>query len=48
MYVIVTCLYVVLYVMQLAVCIYVAGFHITRLPHTQNQTYVFTRNGLLA
>ena len=27
--------------------IYVTGFHITRLPHTQNQTYVFTRNGLL-
>ena len=26
---------------------YVTGFHITRLPHTQNQTYVFTRNGLL-
>ena len=26
----------------------VTGFHITRLPHTQNQTYVFTRNGLLA
>ena len=28
-------------------CIYVTGFHITRLPHTQNQTYDFTRNGLL-
>ena len=27
--------------------IYVTGFHITRLPHTQNQTYDFTRNGLL-
>ena len=27
--------------------LYVTGFHITRLPHTQNQTYDFTRNGLL-
>ena len=26
---------------------YVTGFHITRLPHTQNHTYDFTRNGLL-
>ena len=26
---------------------YVTGFHITRLPHAQNQTYDFTRNGLL-
>ena len=28
--------------------LFVTGFHITRLPHTQNQTHVFTRNGLLA
>ena len=27
--------------------VFVTRFHITRLPHTQNQTYVFTRNGLL-
>ena len=27
--------------------LYVTRFHITRLPHTQNQTYDFTRNGLL-
>ena len=27
---------------------YVTGFEKTRLPHTQYQTYVFTRNGLLA
>jgi len=26
---------------------YVTGFHITWLPHTQNQTYNFTRNRLL-
>ena len=26
---------------------FVTGFHKTRLPHTQNQTYDFTRNGLL-
>ena len=26
---------------------YVTGFHITRLTQTQNQTYDFTRNGLL-
>ena len=27
---------------------YVSGFEKTRLPHTQYQTYNFTRNGLLA
>ena len=32
---------------SLVTYIYVTGFHITRLPHTQNQTYDFTRNGLL-
>ena len=29
-------------------CLYVTGFEKTRLPHTQYQTYDFTRNGLLA
>ena len=34
---------------EITICLlYVTGFHITRLPHTQNQTYVFTRNGLPA
>ena len=28
--------------------VYVTGFKKTRLPHTQYQTYDFTRNGLLA
>ena len=29
-------------------CLNVTGFEKTRLPHTQYQTYDFTRNGLLA
>jgi len=27
--------------------LFVTRFHITQLPHTQNQPYDFTRNGLL-